>query len=141
MICHGFAPQAFICAIIIPIPKGSQASLTCSDQYRSIAISSVIGKIPDHVIIDRLSDCLKTSDCQFRFKSKSSTVLCSTMVNETIQYYIEKSSKRIYLLLLDATKAFDKVSYKVLFYILLKKMYALELLTYYITCIVISYAM
>ena len=43
------------------------------------------------------------------------------MVNETIQYYIEKSGKRIYLLLLDATKAFDKVSYKVLFNILLKK--------------------
>ena len=44
-----------------------------------------------------------------------------TMVNETIQYYIEKGGKRIYLLLIDATKAFDKVSYKVLFDILLKK--------------------
>ena len=73
-----------------PYPYTSQASLTCSDQYRSIAISSVIGKIPDHVIIDRLSDCLKTSDYQFGFKSKSSTVLCSTMVNETIQHYIKK---------------------------------------------------
>ena len=28
MIYHGFAPQAFICANIIPIPKGSKASLT-----------------------------------------------------------------------------------------------------------------
>ena len=119
MIYHGFAPQSFICANIIPIPKGSKASLTSSDKYRSIAISSVIGKILDHVIIDRLSDCLKTSD--YQFGSKSSTVLCSTMVNETIQYYIEKGGKRIYLLLLDATKAFDKVSYKVLFDILLKK--------------------
>ena len=121
MIYHGFAPQAFICANIIPIPKGSKASLTSSDKYRSIAISSVIGKILDHVIIDRLSDCLKTSDYQFGFKSNSSTVLCSTMVNETIQYYIEKGGKRIYVLLPDATKAFDKVSYKVLFDILLKK--------------------
>ena len=121
MIYHGFAPQAFICANIIPIPKGSKASLTSSDKYRSIVISSVIGKILDHVIIDRLSDCLKTSDYQFGFKSNSSTVLCSTMVNETIQYYIEKGGKRIYVLLLDATKAFDKVSYKVLFDILLKK--------------------
>ena len=121
MIYHGFAPQAFICANIIPIPKGSKASLTSSDKYRSIAISSVIGKILDHVIIDRLSDCLKTSDYQFGFKSNSSTVLCSTMVNETIQYYIEKGGKRIYVLLLDATKAFDKVSYKVLVDILLKK--------------------
>ena len=121
MIYHGFAPQAFICANIIPIPKGSKASLTSSDKYRSIAISSVVGKILDHVIIYKLSDCLKTSDYQFGFKSNSSTVLCSTMVNETIQYYIEKGGKRIYLLLLDATKAFDKFFYKVLFDILLKK--------------------
>ena len=81
----------------------------------------MIGKILDHVIIDRLSDCLKTSDYQFGFKSKSSTVLCRMMVNETIQYYIEKGGKRIYLLLLDATKAFDKVSYNVLFDTLLEK--------------------
>ena len=108
MIYYGFVPQAFICANIIPIPKGSKASLTSSDKYRSIAISSMIGKILDHVIIDRLSDCLKTSDYQFGFKSNSFTVLCSTMVNETIQYYIEKGGKRIYLLLLDATKLLTK---------------------------------
>ena len=113
MIYHGFAPQAFICANIILIPKDSKASLTSSDKYLSFAISSVIGKILDRVIIDRLSDCLETS--------YYNTVLCSTMVNETIQYYIEKGGKRIYLLLLDATKALDKVSYKVLFDILLKK--------------------
>ena len=63
------------------------------------------------------------------------------MVNETIQYYIEKGGKRIYLLLLDATKAFEKVSYKILLDTLLKKNYALKLSTYYITCIVTYYAM
>ena len=89
MIYHVFAPQTFICAQIIPIPKGSKATLTCSDKYRNIANSNVIGKILDHVIIDRQSECLKTCDYQFGFKPKSSTVLCSTMVNETIQYYTE----------------------------------------------------
>ena len=59
MIYHGFAPQTFICAQIIPIPKGSKATLTCSDKYRSIVISNVIGKILDHVLIDRQSECLK----------------------------------------------------------------------------------
>ena len=59
MIYHGFAPQTFICAQIIPIPKGSKATLTCSDKYRSIAINNVIGKILDNVIIDRQSECLK----------------------------------------------------------------------------------
>ena len=112
---------------IIPIPIGSKASLTSSDKYSSIAISSVIDKILDHVIIDRLSDCLKISDYQFGFKSKSSTVSCSTMVNEAIQYYIEKAGKRIYLLLFGAIKAFDNVSYKVLFDILMEKKVCLRI--------------
>ena len=56
MVCHNFAPHTFICAKIIPIPKGSKPVLTCSDKYRSIAISNVIGKILDHVIIDKQSE-------------------------------------------------------------------------------------
>ena len=81
----------------------------------------MIGKILDHIIIDRQSEFLKTSDYQCGFKPKSSTILCSTMVNETIQYYTENGGKRVYVLLLDATKAFDKVSFKVLFDLLLDK--------------------
>ena len=138
VIHHGFAPQAFICANIIPIPK---SALTCSDKYRSIAISSVIGKILDHIIIDRQSKILKTSDYQCGFKPKSSTILCSTMVNETIQYYTENGGKRVYVLLLDATKAFDKVSFKVLFDLLLDKKCMPQDFSYYILCIQTNYVM
>ena len=86
-----------------------------SDTYRSIAISSLLGKILDHIIIEKQSDPLKTCNYQFGFKAKSSTVLCSTMVNETVQYYTENGSKPVYVLLLDASKAFDKVAFNVLF--------------------------
>ena len=41
--------KTFICAKIIPIPKGSKPALTCSDKYRSIAISNVIGKTKNGV--------------------------------------------------------------------------------------------
>ena len=51
----------------------------------------------------------------------SSTIVCSRIVNETIQYHTEHDGKWIWLLLLDDTKAFDKVSYKVLFDILWEK--------------------
>ena len=141
MIYHGFAPQTFICAQIIPIPKGSKATLTCSDKYRSIAISNVIGKILDHVIIDRQSECLKTCDYQFGFKPKSSTVLCSTMVNETIQYYTENGGSPVYLLLLDATMHLTKSLLKYCLMYCWTKMYVLELLIYCTICILISYAM
>ena len=115
MVHHGFCPPTFICAKIIPIPKGSKANLSDSDKYRSIAISSILGKILDHIIIVKQSEALKTSNYQFGFKANSSTVLCSTMVNETVQYYTENGAKPVYDLLLDASKAFDKVAFNVLF--------------------------
>ena len=43
------------------------------------------------------------------------------MVNETIKYYIENGANLVYLLLFDVTKAFDKVSFKVLFNVFLGK--------------------
>ena len=42
MVYHGYCPPSFICANIIPIPKGSKANLSDSDKYRSIAISSLL---------------------------------------------------------------------------------------------------
>ena len=81
----------------------------------SIAISSLLGKILDHIIIVKQSEALKTSNYQFGFKENSSTVLFSTMFNDTVQYYNKNGARPVYVLLLDATKAFDKVAFDVLF--------------------------
>ena len=121
MINHGYAPAEFLKSSMLPLPKGARADLSNSDMYRSIAISSLLGKILDNVIIERQQDFLSSSNYQFGFKPKSSTVLCPTMVNETIQYYTEKGGRAVYLLLLDASKAFDKVSYEKLFELLLAR--------------------
>ena len=43
------------------------------------------------------------------------------MLIETVQYYLEKGDKSVYVLLLDASKAFDKVSFDVLFNLLLAR--------------------
>ena len=74
MVYHGYCPPSFICANIIPIPKGSKANLSDSDKYRSIAISGLLGNILDHIIIEKQSEALKTSNYHFGFKAKSSTV-------------------------------------------------------------------
>ena len=47
MICHSYAPPSFIKTSIIPIPKGTKATLTDFDKYRSIAISSILSKVLD----------------------------------------------------------------------------------------------
>ena len=73
MIYPGFCPASFICANIIPITKGSIVKLSDSDKYRSIAISSILGKFLD-IIIVKPSDALTTSQHQYGFKANSSTV-------------------------------------------------------------------
>ena len=104
---------------------------------RSIAISSLLEKILDHIIIVK---ALKTSNYQFALKANSPTVLCSTMVNETVQYYnTENGAKPVYVLLLDASKAFDKVAFNVLFNELRdRSLCDLRLQSYYATCIQIK---
>ena len=57
---------------------------------------------------------LETDVLQFRFKKNSSTVIYNYMLKETIDYYNENKTD-CYLLLLDASKAFDRVEYNTLF--------------------------
>ena len=42
-----------------------------------------------HIIIVKQSEALKIFNYQFGYKANSSTLLCSTMVNGTLQYYSE----------------------------------------------------
>ena len=121
MLSHSLAPPDFVISGSIQIPIGPRVALTESEYYRSIVISCLLSKILDHIIIDNQVHSLSTSDYQFGFKPHSSTVLCTTMVNETIQYYYYNGAKYVYLLLLDASKAFDKVSFYTLFNMLLDK--------------------
>ena len=89
--------------------------------FRNIAISSLLCKLLDYVIINQQNISLKTSDYQFGFKPESSAILCTSMVTETIQYYSENGGKPVHLLLLAARKAFDKVAYDMLFKVLIEE--------------------
>ena len=53
---------------------------------------------------------MRTSDYQFAYKAGLSTSLCSFLLAETISYYRSRGSN-VYMLSLDATKAFDRSQY------------------------------
>ena len=65
-------------------------------------------------MLKRLSDYLITSELQFGFKPHHSTNMCTFLLKETISYYT-RSDSSVYCVLLDATKAFDRISYVKLF--------------------------
>ena len=78
MISHGLA----VCSsTIIPIPKGRH-DVCNSNNYRGIALSSILGKIIDLILLDRLQDKLNTSHLQFGFKSGHSTNICTMILKE-----------------------------------------------------------
>ena len=73
-ICYITVIKLVLRSTMIPTPKGEKVCSTNADLYRSIAISSILSKILDYVIIDQQVDSLATSYyCQFGFKSHSST--------------------------------------------------------------------
>ena len=61
-----------------------------------------------------------SSDLQFGFKTKRSTAMCTMILKEAASYYINYGSS-VYCMLLDATKAFDRVDYSKLCRILIDK--------------------
>ena len=116
MLCHRIAPTGFLLSKLVPIQKINKRGIKCdSNNYRQIAISSLLCKVFDIIILDSQSKCLGTDVLQF--KKSSSTVMCTSLMLETIDYYVENNTD-CYLLLVDASKGFDRVEYVKLFTIL-----------------------
>ena len=77
---HGFSPDSTIMATIIPIPKNRKQSLCYSSNYRAIALSSILSKILDCVILNKEGSALCSSHLQFGFNKGVSTTQCTYIV-------------------------------------------------------------
>ena len=120
MIHHSFTPMDMLLGTIIPIPKDTRKSANDSNNYRSIALSSAFGKVLDWIIIELNPQVLTSSNLQFAYTPNAATTQCTFVTNETIQYYNSNGSD-VHAILLDATKAFDRVQYITLFQELMRK--------------------
>ena len=111
---HGFAPGIFLSCILVPLVKNNRASKSDSSNYRMIAISSLIMKLFDNILLELFTLVLSPSDHQFGFSKGSSTTFCTWTLLETINYYRNRGGP-VYMCLLDLTKAFDLVKFSTLF--------------------------
>ena len=86
----------------------------CIDNYRPIALASILSKVLERLILDRISEFITTTDNQFGFKPKHSTDLCIYALKEAIDTYRRQGSTML-IGFIDASKAFDRVHHFKLF--------------------------
>ena len=116
---HGHVTVFLLLATLVPIIKDKLGSINNSKNYRSIAISSLILKLIDWIILILFGDTLALDDLQFAYHPGCSTTMCTWAVVETISYFMRNGSE-VYTCIMDMTKAFDLVKHSLLFRKLMK---------------------
>ena len=106
-------PEAFKSGIITPVhKKGKDPSKM--DNYRGITVSSILGKLFETVILNRLVELNKDqSQLQYGFTKGLSPTMASLIVSEGILDSNLKGEP-LYIAALDTQKAFDVVSHPIL---------------------------
>ena len=111
---HGFLPESIISVVLVPIIKDKSGKLMSQDNYRPIALASILSKIIEIILCDRLDMVLNTCCNQFGFKRKLGTDHCIYTLKEMISSY-NMSNSSLYVCFLDASKAFDRINHSILF--------------------------
>ncbi|XP_013148875.1 PREDICTED: RNA-directed DNA polymerase from mobile element jockey-like [Papilio polytes] len=117
-IAHSYLPDALMKTIVVPIIKNNSGDASDANNYRPISLATVVAKVFDSMLDKQLSKHLSIHDAQFGFRAGLSTEAAILCVKHTVKYYTDRKTP-VYACFLDLSKAFDLVSYGVLW----KKLY------------------
>ena len=111
---HGVLPDSMLSVVLVPVIKDKVGKLNSSDNYRPIALASVMSKVMETVLLSRLERYVLSTDHQFGFKRKHGTDLCIFALKEILDKYNRQNST-MFICFIDASKAFDRVNHGKLF--------------------------
>ena len=92
----------------------------CRDNYRSIALSSILLKIFDWIVILLSGKSFRMDDLQFSYQKDCSTTMCTWLVVESVSYFL-RNGNEVFSCFMDMKKAFDMVKHSLLFRKLIHK--------------------
>ena len=111
---HAHVPQPLLLSTLVPLVKDKLGNIGCSKNYRSVAISSLVVKLIDWVIILLEDESLKLNELQFAYQAGCSTVMCTWAAVETIDYFLNNGSE-VFTCATDMSKAFDMTLHSLMF--------------------------
>ena len=115
MLC-GYYPLRWSESLVFMLHKKGERS--DPNNYRSISLLNIISKLFTSILQKRLySWCVLNnvlSENQFGFRPNRSTIDCIFIHNTLIQYHLSKKRGKLYACYIDFSKAFDSVSWEIL---------------------------
>ena len=114
---YTYLPTKFMDVFIVPLIKNRNGDISSKNNYRPIAISCIISKIFERIILYRCQNCLDVSDNQFAFRKGLSTETCIYVLKQTIFDYTT-STTPVFACFMDPRKAFDRINNNILLKIL-----------------------
>ena len=113
-IVHGILPDSIMAVLLVPVIKDKAGKLNSSANYRPIALANVLSKVLERILLKRLERYIHTASNQFGFKSKHSTDMCIFALKEMLYDYNRQNSS-MFVVLIDASQAFDRVNHELMF--------------------------
>ena len=96
-ISHGFLPESMLSVVLVPVIKDKAGKISSKDNYRPIALASVISKLVEVIMLDRIEMYMNTNPNQFGFKRKHGTDQCIYVLKEIIDLYRRLMAVSLYV--------------------------------------------
>ena len=84
---HMSMPESMLSVVLLPVIKDKAGKISSKDNYRPIALASVISKLVEVIMLDRIEMYMNTNPNQFAFKRKHGTDQCIYVLKEIIDLY------------------------------------------------------
>ncbi|KAG7312072.1 hypothetical protein JYU34_001523 [Plutella xylostella] len=110
---HSYLPVDLMKTVVVPIVKNKTGLVSDTNNYRPISLATITAKVFDSLLNTQLNKYVKIHDNQFGFRPGLSTESAILCLKQTVSYYTDRKTA-VYACFLDLSKAFDLVSYDIL---------------------------